>query len=147
MSLESLVALKSGVGDLTYLFRVKILPLFAMESEIEGQDILSINEVQKGVANVTFVLEINRKIEKVKQILVSDLNSLNQHLARILIGDVLDHDACSAIKDDVLWDNSELLNFIFGVIAILDAELFDTARNEDLVVFLEFGFLGYRDVV
>ncbi len=63
----------------------------------EGDDVMWANHVDEGVAHIAFILEINRQVEEVIGPTEFLINGCQQHLLRVLIGDVLDHQRCTLV--------------------------------------------------
>ena len=83
--------LNAGVTDVADLLAVELLPLLAIKLLDEGDDVLWANHVDEGVAHIAFILEINWQVEEVVGSMELFVNGCQQHLLRVLIGDVLDH--------------------------------------------------------
>jgi hypothetical protein len=71
-----------------HFLAVEALPALAVELVHEGRDVAGVQEVNKTVAHVTAVLEIDGQIEEVVRALVSQIHLLQQHLLVVLVGDV-----------------------------------------------------------
>ncbi len=83
--------LNAGVTDVADLLAVELLPLLAIKLLDEGDDVLWANHVDEGVAHIALILEINWQVEEVVGSMELFVNGCQQHLLRVLIGDVLDH--------------------------------------------------------
>ena len=57
---HGLLALDARVRDLAHLVRVEAVPLLVVELLVKGRDVSGRDEVDKGVADVTLVLEVDR---------------------------------------------------------------------------------------
>lgn len=89
--------LNASVADVADLLAVELLPLLAVELVDEGDDVMWANHVDEGVAHIAFILEINRQVEEVIGPTEFLINGCQQHLLRVLIGDVLDHQRCTLV--------------------------------------------------
>lgn len=90
--------LNSGVGQLTYLFTVELVPSSPIELLIEVKNEFSMNEVDKGVPNITGVMMIHRKVEKVDFHFIISANFLKKHILSVLVRDVPYHQCGPSIE-------------------------------------------------
>lgn len=51
-------ALDSGIADMTDLFGVEKFPLFVMKLIVEVNNELGMNEIEKGIPNITIILKL-----------------------------------------------------------------------------------------
>lgn len=89
--------LNAGVTDVADLLAVELLPLLAIKLLDEGNDVLWANHVDEGVAHIALILEINWQVEEVIGSMELFVNGCQQHLLRVLIGNVLDHQRCTLV--------------------------------------------------
>ncbi len=94
-------ALYPSIGQFTDFATVKLGPPGAIELEIELLDELGINEVDKGIPNIAGVVGVEWQVEEVVLVFVIEVNLVNEHLLRVLVGDVSDHQCGSLIVVDL----------------------------------------------
>ena len=92
---------------------VESLPLALVEALGERQDVLGLNHVDECVADIALVLEVDGQVEEVVQAAELLVDGLQQHLLRVLVGDVLDHQRCPHVlpyerNDSLSTENWEL---------------------------------------
>lgn len=75
MTNQSWFPLDSGISKWRYLLTVKFLPLLAIETLIQWDDVLRIGHIYESIANITFVLEVNWQVNKIVSSLVIFINS------------------------------------------------------------------------
>jgi len=83
--------LKSSVGYLADLLRVEPLPRLRVQVKVKRNDEDRVDEVDEGVPNVAVVLQVDGEVEEVPLAGVKPVNFFKQHLLRVLVGDVADH--------------------------------------------------------
>lgn len=88
---EGLLALDATVGQLTDLLRIEALPILTIQVLVQRNNINWVTHVDEGIADVTVVLQVNRKIEKIVTTCMFRVDSLQQHFLCVLVGDILDH--------------------------------------------------------
>ncbi len=89
--------LNTGVTDVADLLAVELLPLLAIKLLDEGDDVLWAHHVDEGVAHIALILEINWQVEEVVGSMELFINGCQQHLLRVLIGNVLYHQRCTLV--------------------------------------------------
>lgn len=94
---QLLQALKAAVGDFAYLLGVEIFPTIAVEVLIKWHDEHGIDEVDERVAHVAVVLWVNGQVEKIPFAGVQPVHLLEQHLLRVLVRDVPNHQRCARV--------------------------------------------------
>ncbi len=134
MLLKSVKTLESCIGDLANLLWVKVLPLLTVESFVESNHILTLFEVDEGIADIALVLEVDWKVEIIVHTFVSKLNSLFEHLLWILVWDVLDHQWSLALSQNFVNDHFEMSQIFIGVVSVLDTNFLNWTRNNNSVV-------------
>lgn len=82
----------TAVGNLANFITIKLLPFLVIESLEEFINVYGVNEIDKGIAHVAPIFEVNREIEEIILIFGLSINCLKQHFLGILIRDVSDHD-------------------------------------------------------
>lgn len=92
MRSESIEPLKSCIGDLADFVRVEILPTSSMEALVEAFHMVKSFQIDKSIAHIAFVLEVNRQVQEIVLGLVRNFNSVNEKLFVVLVGDVLYHE-------------------------------------------------------
>ena len=65
VALEFLQALQATISDITPLLRIETFPAAAMELLKEVKDEEVVNEIHEGIANICWILIIDREIEEV----------------------------------------------------------------------------------
>lgn len=88
---EGLLALDATVGQLTDLLRIEALPILTIQVLVQRNNINWVTHVDEGIADVTVVLQVNRKIEEIVTTCMFRVDSLQQHFLCVLVGDILDH--------------------------------------------------------
>ena len=88
---EGLLALDATVGQLADLLRIEALPILTIQVLVQRNNINWVTHVDEGIADVTVVLQVNRKIEKIVTTCMFRVDSLQQHFLCVLVGDILDH--------------------------------------------------------
>ena len=84
--------LNACIGDVADFFRVEALPLLAVEALSKGHDGLRAQQVDEGIAHIALVLEVNGQVKEIIGAPEVFINSGQEHLLSILVGDVLQHD-------------------------------------------------------
>ena len=59
------LALHTRVCDLTYFAAIEIGPALSIELTVECDQVLGVDEIDKGISDVALVFEVNRKVEKI----------------------------------------------------------------------------------
>jgi len=88
---ESLFALDAGILDFADLLTVKSLPPFRVKLLIEGNDSRGVEEIDKGVAHIAFVLKVDGQIQKVISPRMVAIEGLEEHVLVVLVGNVAHH--------------------------------------------------------
>ena len=83
--------LDARVADVADFLAVEPLPLLLVEALHERDDVCGLDHVDEGVANIALVLEVDGQVEEVVHAAELLINGLQQHLLRVFVGDVLDH--------------------------------------------------------
>lgn len=65
VALEFLQALQATISDITPLLRIETFPAAAVELLKEVKDEEVVNEIDEGIANVCWILIIDREIEEI----------------------------------------------------------------------------------
>ena len=94
---EVTLALEPAVGDLANLLRVEGLPRLVVQVLIEGHDEEGVNEVYESVANIASVIQIQGQVEEIISALMVPVDAIKQHILRVLVGNVTDHDRRASI--------------------------------------------------
>ena len=115
------LSLDASKGDLADLLRVKTLPCLIVHVLEEGHDVDWVDEVDESVANVAAVVEVEWQVEEVVMALVKSVNTRQEHLFSVLVGDVADHDCCASI---LTLQYAVQIDFELGVIVLLFLLLF-----------------------
>lgn len=89
--------LDTGIADIANLLAVELLPLLAVELLDEWDDVGRPHHVDKSIAHIAFVLEIDGQVEKVVGAAKLFIDGGEQHLLRVLVGNVLDHQGCALV--------------------------------------------------
>jgi len=84
-------SLYSRICKLTYLFTVEPVPSSAVELSIKIIDEFSVNEIDKGVSNITRIVMIDRKIKEINFESVISVDFFEEHLFCVFVGYVSDH--------------------------------------------------------
>ncbi len=95
--MDSRSHLNAGITDVADLLAVELLPLLAIKLLDEGDDVLWAHHVDEGVAHVALILEINWQVEEIIGSMELFIDGCQQHLLRVLIGNVLDHQRCTLV--------------------------------------------------
>ena len=100
-------ALYPCIAHLTHLRTVELLPGMVVELSIKVLDELGVDEVQKCVSDVAVILcrckgyvVVYGKVEEIELLLVVFLEALEQHILRVLVRNVADHDGGPSIVLD-----------------------------------------------
>lgn len=75
MGNQLLSSLNTRKGNFAHLLRIEATPFLAMKSVVKRLDMLRPGKVNKCIPNVALVLEVNRKVDKVKMSSVLVLQS------------------------------------------------------------------------
>lgn len=94
---EVALALEAAVGDLANLLRVEGLPRLVVEVLIEGHDKEGVDEVYESVADIASVIQIQGQVEEIISALMMPVNAIKQHILRVLVGNVTDHNRRASI--------------------------------------------------
>ena len=94
---EVTLALQPAVGDLANLLRVEGLPRLVVQVLIEGNDEEGVDEVYESVADIASVIQIQRQVEEIISALMVPVDTIKQHILRVLVGNVTDHDRRASI--------------------------------------------------
>lgn len=107
---QSLLALDSTVCDLANLLGVEGLPSLAVHVLEEGYDVDWVDKVDEGVADVAAVVHVHGQVEEVVLALMESVDSLEEHILGVLVGDITNHDGCARVLtgEDLLKVNGEL---------------------------------------
>ena len=73
---EAALALDASIGYLTDLLRIECLPRLVVQVFVKRHYVYRIHEVDKGVADVTAVIKVERQVEKVIIPLMHSVDSL-----------------------------------------------------------------------
>ena len=92
---EAAFALDATVCDLADFLRIESLPRLVIQVLIKRHNVDWIDEVDEGVADVAAIVEVERQVEKVVPTLMKPVDALKQHLLRVLVRNVSDHDRCA----------------------------------------------------
>lgn len=101
---EVALALDAPVGNLADLLRVERFPRLIVQVFVEGHDENGVDEVDEGVPNVAHIVQVQGQVEVVVCALVEPVDTFEQHLLCVLVGDVTYHDRRAvvlAVKDPV----------------------------------------------
>ena len=107
---QSRCALNPRIRQRTYLFAVKLIPFSAMKLLVKIWDEFGMNEIYEGVANITVIVVVNGKIEKVKFHFVL-FELFKQEFLRILVWDISDHKSCTAVHFHISEVNPKFKGF------------------------------------
>ena len=107
---QASLSLDAPVGDLADLLRVERLPRLVIQVLVEGYNVDGVDEVDEGVANVTPIIEVKWQVEEVIAALMIPVDALEQHLFRVLVRNVPDHNSRAAVLalEDALQVHLEL---------------------------------------
>lgn len=143
MFLQWSKTLDSGIGDLTNLFRVEMMPSLAMKLQVKALQMLLVTEIDESITNIAFVSEINRQIQEIVLSIVRLIKRVTQHLLSILVRDVLDHQASSIVYSQLFDTHFKLRSLFLSVMSLLDTSL--PWLHDNLIVFLlvRIIFLGH----
>ena len=94
---EASFALNATVGDLADFLRIERLPRLVIQVLIKRHNENRVNEVDKGVANITPIVKVERQVEKVVFALMMPVDALKEHLLRVFVWNVADHDGCARV--------------------------------------------------
>lgn len=93
---QRLLPLYPCIRQLSYLLAVKPLPAFPVKLLVEADNHCRIQKVDKGIPNITLVLEVDRKVEEVELPRIVARKELQEERLVVLVRDVFDHD-CSPV--------------------------------------------------
>jgi hypothetical protein len=65
-----------------------------MEGSVKFFDVLTINQINKGIAHVRLARSVHWKVEKVVPVLEQFVDFVLNQTTRILVRDILDHQSC-----------------------------------------------------
>ena len=94
---EVTLALEPAVGDLADLLGVESLPRLVVQVLIEGHDKEGVDEVYESVADIASVIQIQGQVEEIISALMVPVYAIKQHILRVLVGNVTDHDRRASI--------------------------------------------------
>ena len=94
---EASFPLNATVGDLADFLRVERLPRLVVQVLIKRHNENRVDEVDKGVPNVTPVVKVQWQVEKVVFALMKPVDALKEHLLGVLVWNVPDHDGCARV--------------------------------------------------
>lgn len=113
MCYEGGLALDPCICDLTLLLRVELFPLLVVELFVKWYQRGALDKIDESISHIAFVLEINRKVEKIVGTLVTLVDSRQQHTLTVLVGNVFDHQGSPLISPGSNTVNVEnILRFI-----------------------------------
>lgn len=107
--------LDAGVADVAHLLAVELLPLLTIKLLNERDDVFRPHHVDKSIAHIALVFEVDWKVEKVVGAAKLFVNGSKQHLLCVFVGNVLDHQggtlviACRAPGLDI--DTRQLIRY------------------------------------
>jgi hypothetical protein len=90
-------ALNTSVSDLAHLLTVEFFPFLIVKIFIKERDRAWICEIDKGIANITFVLEVDGQIKKVIGSFVFAVNGCKEHFLIVFVWDIFDHESSAQI--------------------------------------------------
>ena len=82
------LTLDARIGHSTDLAAVKIFPTLTMKLLDKRYDMVRVNKVYEGIANIASILKVDRKVKEVISSFVFDVDFVEQHHLVILVGDV-----------------------------------------------------------
>jgi len=94
---EVLFALDSAISDFADFLWVESLPWLSIEVLIKRNNEERVNKVDKGISDITVVLQVNWEVKEIIAAGMELINLLKEHLLGVLVGDVSNHDRCARI--------------------------------------------------
>lgn len=88
---EVTLTLDSAKGDLANLLRIEVLPRLVVHVLKERHNVDRIHEIDESVADVTAIVKVKRQVEKVIPALVQPVDALQEHLLRVLVRNMTNH--------------------------------------------------------
>ena len=112
--IQVLLTLIASVSDLADFLRVESFPRFTIEVLVKGDNENWVHEIDECVAYVAVVLQVDWKVEKVVAASMKLIDFLQQHLLRVLVWDVSNHDRSARIltSQNTTQINSKSIYFI-----------------------------------
>lgn len=89
--------LDSTEGDLANLLWIEVFPWLVVHVLEEGHDVDGVNEVDESVADIAAIVQVERQVEEVIGALVEPVDTLQEHLFRVLVWNVTDHDCRASV--------------------------------------------------
>lgn len=87
-------SLNAGVGDVANFVAVESSPMLAIVAAMKWQNVPVIDKVDKRIAPIAPVLEVNRKIEKIDDSWAMSIfrKFRQKHLLRVLVWNISNHE-------------------------------------------------------
>lgn len=99
---QGLLPLNPCVGEPTNLVTVESWPALPDQSSMKGADMAGMDKIDKGITDVTLVLEIHAKVDEIVGISVRFIDQIDEHLLGVLVWNITDHAGGSAILDNTV---------------------------------------------
>ena len=108
---EILLALHSSVRNFAYFVTIKTFPLFTIKSPEKFNNVNWMYEIQKSVAHIALIFEIDRQIEEIVLICLLSVKVFKKHCLSVFVRYVFDHNGGSLILtwDDFVYVQSKVL--------------------------------------
>jgi len=110
---KSILSLNSSIGDVANLFTVKLFPFLVVKLLNKWNNTLWVDEIDKCIANIALILEINWEVEEIITCLEFNIYCFQQHLLSILVGNVLYHESCSLVNSTTYFLQVKFELFLF----------------------------------
>lgn len=89
--------LDACIANIAHFFTIKLFPFFMVELFHQRHNVLWFDEVDKRIPHIALVLKVDGEVEKVVRAQKQLVDCGQQHLLRILVGDVFDHQRCALV--------------------------------------------------
>jgi len=107
---QLVLSLDARKSDLTHFLAVELLPGARVMPMVKINHRIRCQQIDERVAHIALVLEIDGQVEKVVEAFVRLVHLGEQHLLRVLVGNVADHQcgAVLALRENVVHVEREL---------------------------------------
>jgi hypothetical protein len=94
---KSVLALNPSVSNFTNFVAIKSRPLLRVKLHVEVYNIDAVHEVDKGIAHVALIFEVDWQVKEVVVVLLMRVDEVEQHCLGVLVWNVFNHYCCARI--------------------------------------------------
>jgi hypothetical protein len=113
MRLHLFKPLQPRICNLAYLLRLEVFPPAPIKRTIKRVNLHHRHHIDERIAHIAAVVEVYRQVQEV---IGADgdplVNSLLQQELSVLVGDILDHEGCPVVTEDLMWGDLEMLDLL-----------------------------------